>query len=151
MKTIFKNIFDSLHGIVKAPLNLIIRSVNKVIDGLNKFRIKIPDWVSKITGISGEWSFGIPRIPELAKGAVIPPNSEFLAVLGDQKSGRNIEAPEGLIRQIIKEELSGLNVGGQEVSINFAGNMAQLIRVLKPYIDKENSRIGTKLVIGGAP
>ena len=151
LKNTLKKIFDSLHDIVKAPLNLIIRSVNKVIDGLNKFRIKIPDWVSKITGISGEWSFGIPRIPELATGAVIPPNSEFLAILGDQKSGRNIEAPEGLIRQIIKEELSGLNFGGQELTINFGGNMAQLIRVLKPYIDKENSRVGTKLVIGGAP
>jgi hypothetical protein len=86
-------------------------------------------------------------IPALATGAVIPPNSEFLAILGDQKSGRNIEAPEGLIRKIIKEELEGLS-GSQNVTINFAGNMGQLIRVLKPYIDTENRRVGNNLIEG---
>lgn len=52
------------------------------------------------------WSYSIPafRVPALASGAVIPPNSEFLAVLGDQSHGRNIEAPESLIRQIVREE-----------------------------------------------
>lgn len=40
----------------------------------------------------------------LSQGAVIPPNKEFMAVLGDQKSGNNIEAPESLIRRIVREE-----------------------------------------------
>ena len=44
------------------------------------------------------------RVPALAQGAVIPPNREFMAVLGDQTSGNNIEAPESLIRQIVREE-----------------------------------------------
>lgn len=44
------------------------------------------------------------RVPALARGAVIPPNREFMAVLGDQTSGNNIEAPESLIRQIVREE-----------------------------------------------
>lgn len=48
-------------------------------------------------------------IPALATGAVIPPNGEFLAVLGDQTHGRNLEAPEGLLRQIVREEGGGLN------------------------------------------
>ena len=43
-------------------------------------------------------------MPRLATGAVIPPRQEFMAVLGDQKNGRNLEAPEGLIRQIVREE-----------------------------------------------
>ena len=44
------------------------------------------------------------KIPALARGAVIPPNREFLAVLGDQRNGTNLEAPEGLIRQLFQEE-----------------------------------------------
>lgn len=44
------------------------------------------------------------NIPALAKGAVIPPNREFMAVLGDQRNGTNLEAPEDLIRQIVREE-----------------------------------------------
>ena len=50
-----------------------------------------------------------PQIPYLASGAVIPPNSPFTAVLGDQKRGNNIEAPESLIRRIVKEETGGGN------------------------------------------
>ena len=47
------------------------------------------------------------KIPALARGAVIPPNREFLAVLGDQRNGNNLEAPEDLIRQIVREESGG--------------------------------------------
>lgn len=46
-------------------------------------------------------------VPALARGAVIPPNREFMAVLGDQTSGNNIEAPEDLIRKIVREESGG--------------------------------------------
>lgn len=40
-------------------------------------------------------------IPHLARGAVIPPNREFMAVLGDQKSGTNVEAPVSEIEQAV--------------------------------------------------
>lgn len=46
----------------------------------------------------------LPQIPKLATGAVIPANREFLAVLGDQKHGRNLEMPEDLMRKIVREE-----------------------------------------------
>lgn len=56
-------------------------------------------------------AFGIAAqsvvLPRLASGAVIPPNREFMAVLGDQRSGNNIEAPEALIRKIVREETGG--------------------------------------------
>jgi len=81
----------------------------------------------------------------LATGAVIPPNSEFLALLGDQRSGRNIEAPEDLIRQIMREEIAD-----QNINISFGGTMGALIRTLKPYINKENRRVGNSLVTGGS-
>ena len=46
-------------------------------------------------------------VPALAKGAVIPANRKFMAVLGDQTNGNNLEAPEGLIRKIVREESGG--------------------------------------------
>ena len=61
-------------------------------------------------GIGGK-SFGFNlksisgvKLPRLATGAVIPPNDSFMAILGDQKSGTNIETPERLLRQIYREE-----------------------------------------------
>ncbi len=74
------------------------------------------------------------QVPALAQGAVIPANREFLAVLGDQKQGTNIEAPADLIRQIFREE-SG-NSGG-DIVIRFTGELAQLARVLTPEITRQ--------------
>lgn len=74
------------------------------------------------------------EVPALAQGAVIPANREFLAVLGDQKRGTNIEAPVDLIRQIFREE-SG-NSGG-DIVIRFTGELAQLARVLTPEITRQ--------------
>lgn len=51
----------------------------------------------------------IASVPHLARGAVIPPNREFMAVLGDQRRGNNIEAPEDLIRKIVREEVGANN------------------------------------------
>jgi|GEM_PF-5388357 len=58
-------------------------------------------------GVSVSASSAPLSVPHLARGAVIPPNREFLAVLGDQRSGQNIEAPESLLRQIMREEGGG--------------------------------------------
>lgn len=150
VKTVFEGVFDSLYGIVKAPLNLIIRAINKVIDGVNKFRIDIPDWAAKIADIAGfkggSIGFNIPKIPELASGAVIPPNKEFIATLGDQKSGVNIETPEKLLRQIVREEID--NLPQPEINIIASGDEGGLIRYMKFEIDKETKRLGRNLVEG---
>lgn len=58
----------------------------------------------------------MPPIPRLAEGAVIPPNREFLAVLGDQKSGTNIEAPMAAIEQAVENVLA--RNGGNNRPIN---------------------------------
>lgn len=44
-------------------------------------------------------------IPYLAKGTVIPPNAPFMAVLGDQKHGTNIEAPLSTIQEAVSNVL----------------------------------------------
>jgi hypothetical protein len=68
--------------------------------------------ITAVVGIRPIGEFTAPQIPKLATGAVIPPNNKFLAVLGDQKSGMNIETPEKLLRQIMREELGGRNNHG---------------------------------------
>ena len=110
VKQFFKNLWEGIWNVIKTPINWIIGAINTIIGGLNTLKIDIPDWVPLVGG--QRWGFNIPEIPYLAKGAVIPPNQEFLAVLGDQKRGNNIEAPEGLIRKIIREELANSQNSG---------------------------------------
>lgn len=81
-------------------------------------------------------------IPMLATGAVIPPNAPFFAMLGDQTNGKNLEAPEKLIRQIIQEEVGEIVV---KTEVNFVGEFAALARILYPEIQSEARRIGPSL------
>nr|DAV56730.1 MAG TPA: minor tail protein [Caudoviricetes sp.] len=122
IKNIFAGIWNAMASLIKSPVNLIISFMNAMLRGfqrmqngfasaMNHMNIRLPKWLQEFTGWSsvgfniGYWSPNY--IPYLAKGAVIPPNKEFMAVLGDQKNGNNIEAPENLIRQIVREESGG--------------------------------------------
>lgn len=87
------------------------------------------------------------NLPHLAQGAVIPANREFLAVLGDQKSGTNYEVPDAKLRQLIREETAGMG-GTPNIKIEFRGSLSQLGRVLKPHIEAETKRVGVSLVTG---
>ena len=60
-------------------------------------------------------------IPQLAHGAVIPPNKEFLAVLGDQKSGTNIETPLATMVDAFKQAMAESGGGATTVVIQLDG------------------------------
>lgn len=100
----FSNIWDGFVQTIKDALNIGISLVNKFIDWINEHLvIRIPKVTIPFLGTFGGQEirpFTIPNIPYLAQGAVIPPNREFLAVLGDQKQGTNIEAPLSTIEKL---------------------------------------------------
>lgn len=95
-------------------LSTLQQGVNNAIDALNSL-VDAANSLAELTGrfYSHVGHINVPQIPlpKLATGAVIPPNREFLAVLGDQKQGTNIEAPAELIRQMVIEGLR--TAGGQ--------------------------------------
>lgn len=98
---------SAINGIIYAFETMI----NWIVKGLNKLSFELPDWVPGIGGSAfginiPEANFGRVSIPRLAKGAVIPANREFLAVLGDQKSGTNIEAPLSTIEEAVENVLN---------------------------------------------
>lgn len=143
---------NGIIGLVNGMISAIVGGVNSVIGVLNGFGFDVPEWARDKLGVE-RVGFNIdpitaPQIPYLAQGAVIPANHEFLAVLGDQTNGTNIEAPLATIQQALAEVMEAYT-GQQDITIRFAGDLAQLARVLKPYIDKEENRRGAKLVTGG--
>lgn len=160
IKTVFQGQWQGMLEFARGTVNAIISIINSMIkaatDGinyiikqLNQISFDIPDWVP---GIGGS-SFGIHinpltpyQIPRLATGAVIPPGAEFLAVLGDQRSGRNLEAPENLIRQIVREESAGQQM---RLNISAKGSAGELVRWLRFEMERETGRQGTSLIKGG--
>lgn len=115
VKNIFKGIWNGIAALLEGGVNLIINGVNWLIGQLNKINFTLPDWIPGVGGMNV--GINIPTIsqisiPRLAQGAVIPPNREFMAVLGDQKHGTNIEAPLETIQEAVSNVLSKGNYGG---------------------------------------
>lgn len=129
-----RSAFEGIVNFIKAPINQAISIVNDAIGKINNaiggiesafsfgpWTIQTP-WGSKTIGFRATFP-RVETLPYLASGAVIPPRGEFLAVLGDQKKGNNLEAPESLLRQIVREE-SGKGQGNgntYNVTVNASG------------------------------
>jgi hypothetical protein len=119
-------------------------AINWIVDGLNKISFDIPAWLGGGTFGINLTPVGFGRIPELATGAVIPANAPFAAILGDQKHGTNIETPERLLRDLIREEL-GRNQQGTQTLHNVIKLDGQVLYEAVKKIDK---RVGTSLISG---
>ena len=109
-----KGAVNSLIGFINGMISAVVGGLNSAIDALNSLSVDIPDWVPVVGGNRLGFSIGhvtAPQIPYLAQGAVIPANREFLAVLGDQNHGTNVEAPLDTIKQAVAEVMEDLQAG----------------------------------------
>lgn len=147
VKKIFKGIWNSIVIVVESAINIMIKGINWLISKLNTIHFDIPDWVP----IIGGKSFGIHinpvaevKLPRLATGAVIPPNREFLAVLGDQKSGTNIETPLATMIQAFKQALAEGGYSGANEAV-LVCDKDVLGKVIYKLNKAEGSRIGINL------
>ena len=124
VKKVAKGIVNGVLIIVESFINNIIRGLNWLITKINSISLKVPGWVP---GVGGKgWSPHIGQmssitLPRLATGAVIPPNKEFLAVLGDQKSGTNIETPLATMVEAFKQAMAESGGGATTVVIQLDG------------------------------
>lgn len=161
IKDIFGGVWDGIVGVLKGAVNTVIDminavlravalGVNAIIDKINALSFTVPDWVQ---GIGGETigfnfaKFDPPQIPKLARGAVLPANNPFLAVVGDQRRGTNVEAPLETITQAVIAALSQLG-GTQEFTANQPIEVKLDGQVLYRAMAKIEANRGAK--IGGA-
>ena len=157
-----KSAFEGIVNFIKAPINKAISIVNNAVGMIN----------NAIGGIESAFSFGpwsvptpfgtktigfhatFPRvstIPYLASGAVIPPRSEFLAVLGDQKKGNNLEAPESLLRQIVREESGKGHGDGNTYNVTVNASGRKLLDIIIDEAELRRRRNGGQnpFLLGG--
>ena len=111
MTNAIKTAVNGIIGFINRMISAVVTGINAVINALNGLSFDLPD----IFG-GGHVGFHIstltaPQIPYLAQGAVIPANREFLAVLGDQNHGTNVEAPLDTIKQAVAEVMEDLQAG----------------------------------------
>lgn len=144
---ILKGVWNLIVGTVEGAINFIIDGINLLISALNKIHFEVPDWVPLVGGRS----FGINitpvsrvALPRLASGAVIPPNREFMAVLGDQKSGTNIETPLETMVQAFRMAMNESG-GGRSQTIILQLNGREFARAVYKANNEETQRVGVRL------
>jgi hypothetical protein len=138
-QTAFNNILSSLQN----AMNLAVQAINQLISAANS-----------VSGLSGKRytrvgsiSVGSISVPRLAQGAVIPANREFLAVLGDQKQGTNVEAPLATIEQAVQNVLSrmGLSGGNGDQTIIMECDGIQFAKLVYKLNNNESGRVGVSM------
>lgn len=165
---IVRGAVNNIITIINNMIQAVVNGINAVIDIINSFSFDVPEFAQGVFG-TDKFGFNIPKvtapqIPLLANGGVI--TQPTLAMMGEYTgAGHNpeIAAPQSLLAETVNEAISPLvtalaelieylhDGGNQEIIIRFAasGGLEQLVRLLKPYIDKENNRRGGKLITGG--
>jgi hypothetical protein len=146
---ILKGVWNLIVGTIEGAINFVIDGINFLISKLNTIQINVPDWVPKIGGMT--YGINIPPVtrvslPRLASGAVIPPNREFMAVLGDQKSGTNIETPLATMVQAFKQAMNETGgMGGRQITVVMQLDHRELGRAVYNLNNEETQRVGVKL------
>lgn len=162
VKSFFKNTFetawegvkkvfsyDNLKSVAETIGDKIKGWINNLIDGLNAF-ISVP--FGKIRDIFNDmrdvsilgikpftWLpyINVPTIPKLAQGGIIPPNKEFLAMLGDNKTEEEIVSPLSTLKEAMVEALAESGFGGDRViQINVDGR-----KLFEVVVNENNSRV----------
>ncbi len=157
IKDFVGGIWDMIWGSIKATINLIIDGLNALWAGVYSVFAGIANGIGSAVGWLGslfgkDWKFSLPSvppyIPKLAQGAVIPPNREFLAVLGDQKSGTNIETPLDTMIQAFKAALAEGGYAGGDTVVNLTAMLDG--DVIYRNQERVRQRRGTQTIMTGS-
>ena len=162
IKKMFEGVWTSLSGTVKGVTNTIIWVINQLIAAIYSGIAGVVNGLGSIVSSVGnmlgkDWGFSIPtaapKIPYLAQGAVLPPNKPFLAVVGDQKHGTNIEAPLSTIQEavaLVMEDMIQSNIAGHEAVVAVLKDILEAvlgIEIGDNVIGEAVSRYSAKMAI----
>lgn len=149
---------DAISGAVKAGINGLLGMIERTVNGFINMINGAIGVINAIPGVNIS-KLNTLNVPRLAEGGYVKANTPQLAMIGDNKQQGEVVAPEDKMLDMIltalkmfkDQDSSNQNKdGGKEIVLNFNGTLAQLIRVLKPELDRENIRKGDKLILGGA-
>ncbi len=139
----FKGIFNGVIGGINGFLSAFASGINALLGALNKINFTIPKWVPIWGGTYFGFDFApavAPQIPYLAQGAVLPAGKPFLAMVGDQRHGTNIEAPLATIQEAVAQVMEGQT---EAILAGFESSCAVQKEILEAVL---GIRIGDSLI-----
>ena len=132
----FAGVKEGINGII-ALINGLLQGVtnglNFLCKSMNNIGFELPDWIPVLGGKSFSFNlqkFTAPQIPYLARGAVLPANKPFMAMVGDQRHGTNIEAPLTTIQEavaVVMEDMIASNMAGHQATVAVLRDILQAV------------------------
>lgn len=139
--TVWSRIQETVRSAANGILRFINSMIRAIVNALNSLSFTVPSWVPGIGGNSLGFNLTAPQIPYLAQGAVIPPNREFMAVLGDQSHGTNVEAPLATIQQAVAAVMQD-NLDGELAALEaIRGTLLDILQAVYG-IDLSSNAVG---------
>ena len=161
IRLFLKSAVNGVISLLNSMLARLVSALNAVVGVANRLSFTVPSWVP---GIGGR-HFGVslpyvstPSIPYLAKGAVLPAGKPFLAMVGDQRHGTNVEAPLSTIQEavaLVMEDQTGAILRGFEATVGIQKEILEAVlgiqigdEVLGRAVSRYNRRMN--IMSGGA-
>ena len=129
----FKNMSNGIIGFLNGLISGVAAAVNGVVNAINRLQFTVPNWIPGLGGKKLGFQLravSIPQIPYLAQGAVLPANKPFMAVVGDQRHGTNVEAPLATIQEavaLVTGEQTTAILAGFEASVGVQREILQAV------------------------
>ncbi len=155
---IFTDIKDGILASFKVIVNGLISGINNTVtipfNGINSALGALRGVsIFGIQPFAGLRTISVPQIPYLAQGAVLPPNKPFLAMVGDQTHGTNVEAPLSTIQEavaLVMEDMIRSNIAGHEATVAVLKDILEAvlgIEIGDSVIGEAVSRYNSKMAI----
>lgn len=161
IRLFLKSAVNGVISLLNSMVARLVSALNAVVSAANRLSFTVPEWVPAIGGRH----FGVslpyvstPSIPYLAKGAVLPAGKPFLAMVGDQRHGTNIEAPLSTIQEavaLVMEDQTGAILRGFEATVGIQKEILEAVlgiqigdEVLGRAVSRYNRRMN--IINGGA-
>ena len=153
LKNLLKTAVNGIIGLINRLLSGLASGINAVAQSLNRLSVTVPNWVPVFGG--KQFGFKIPtitapQIPYLAQGAVLPANRPFLAMVGDQRHGTNIEAPLATIQEavaLVMRDQTDAILAGSEATVSVLREILEAVlgisisdEVIAAAYDRSRSR-----------
>ena len=139
----FGGIFGMIVDIAKSPINMIIGLINGMLTGIesginfivsrvNSLGFDVPDWVPGIGG--KQFGFNLPevsfgKIPYLAQGGYVKPNTPQLAMIGDNRHQGEVVAPEDKLLDMAQK--AAAMASSAELLAEAISILKQILRILE--------------------
>lgn len=153
--TVLYNTSEEFRNFVDGVFSSVVEGIQSVIEWLDSAISKVKEFFGfdggggrGVVGGKAGWDTLPVSVPGYANGGVFAPNNPMLIGVGDNKTEREIIAPESALMDTFARAAERMGGGESVVKVNvqFTGSLAQLGRVLQPAVTAEVQRIGPSLV-----